>query len=317
MRIPLKSALAAFALILFARAVAAQPKGREPNPMPQVAPTLDKVLMESFVNEPSPIPPGTAQITLRVTVKNVTNTGGAAGFVLNGLKLKIFRTNPQPDVLELETTVNNLGPGATQSFGAHVNIAPGVREYFARVDMDDTLHEPIIQRANNERRLKLTIPLVSRDQAAAPGSAPAKETQLLDYDKAKRSGAQFSISMEGRSLCGPSQTDVNDAWLSGRSGKPAAGVWFALSCTSVPTGGRTAADAFMNFHLKNGWKVKGYDVVGIHKEGGNADWQWNKTPSVNTDDPSGKIHMWADLNGSIELFVKVEIEGPAGTNPYQ
>ncbi len=267
MKVSVKSAFVAAGLILFSGAAAAQPKPRELQPkMPEVAPSLDKVQMESFVTEPATIPPGATQILLRVTVRNVTNAGGAAGFVLNGLKLKIFRTNPQPDVLELESMVNNLGPGTTQSFGARVNIAPGLREYFARVDTDDTLHEPIVQRANNERRLKLTIPLVTRDQAAAPGSAPQMETQLLDYDKAKRSGAQFANGGEGPTLCdGRTQMDVNDSNYLAAAGyfqKPPSGVFFQMDCEhSAGTGGRATPEAFTNFHLKHGWKVKSFDFA--------------------------------------------------------
>lgn len=154
MRMLVKPALAA-AAVLFAAAASAQPKEFKP-PSPQVAPALDKVAMTAFVCEPSPIPPGTTQVTLKVTIKNVT--GGLQGVTLSGLKIRVLRTNPQPDVLELETTVNNLAPGASQTIGAHVNVGPGAREYFARVDPDDVLHEPIVQRANNESRLKLKIP---------------------------------------------------------------------------------------------------------------------------------------------------------------
>jgi hypothetical protein len=151
----LKAALLAAVMAAVAGEAAAQIKEYNPK-TPQVAPALDKVAMTAFVCEPSPIPPGTAQVTLRVTIKNVT--GGLQGVTLSGLKLRLLRTAPQPDVLEMETMINNLAPGASQTVGAHVNVGPGLREYFARVDVDDTLHEPIVQRANNEKRLKLTIP---------------------------------------------------------------------------------------------------------------------------------------------------------------
>jgi hypothetical protein len=140
---------------LLAGAAAAQPKDYKPAG-PQVAPALDKIAMTEFSCDPSPIPPGTTQVTLWVTVKNLT--GGLQAVTINGPKLRILRTNPAPDVVELESTVVNLAPGATQRMGQKVNVAPGIREYFARVDVDDTLHEPIVQRANNESRLKLKIP---------------------------------------------------------------------------------------------------------------------------------------------------------------
>lgn len=155
MRMPLGSALVIAGLASVAGGASAQPREFKP-PAPQVAPALDRVAMTAFHCEPSPIPPGSTQVTLKVTIKNVT--GGLQGVTLSGLKIRVLRTNPQPDVLELETTVNNLAPGASQTVGAHVNVGPGVRDYFARVDPDDVLHEPLVQRANNESRLKLKIP---------------------------------------------------------------------------------------------------------------------------------------------------------------
>ncbi len=128
---------------------------------------LDKIVMESFVSEPAQIPPGATQVVLRATVKNVTNSNLAAGYVLNGLKLRIFRTQPTPEILEMETTINNLAAGATQSAGARVNVGPGVRKYRAVVDPDNTLHEPLQQSLNNERRIELTVPV-----EAPPGPGP-------------------------------------------------------------------------------------------------------------------------------------------------
>lgn len=296
-------------------AAAQKPGPREfKPPVHEIAPSVDKVTMETFVSEPSPVSPGATQVVLRVTVKNVTNTGGATGFVLNGLKLKIYRTNPQPDVLELETTVNNLAPGATQSFGARVNIAAGVREYFARVDTDNTLHEPIVQGANNEKRLKLTIPQASGQQAAAPGSAPAMEKKFLDYDLAKNAGAQFANSVEGpEGLCTGrvgqfGGAAVNDQWK---------GVLFKADCTQSPNGVRATPEAFMGFRLKNGWKVKEYAIFAVEKSRRGADWQWRQTPSKGTDNPSMRMHVFAQANTEVKVRVRVEIEGPAGTNPYQ
>ena len=312
MRMPLKSALFVVGLASVAGMASAQPKEFKP-PVPQVAPALDKVAMTGFVCEPSPIPPGTTQVTLKVTIKNVT--GGLQGVTLSGLKIRVLRTNPQPDVLELETTVNNLAPGASQTVGARVNVGPGVRDYFARVDPDDTLHEPIVQRANNESRLKLTIPQVSRDQAPPPGSTPPKETQLLDYDKAKRNGAQFSAGLEGNTPCIPvgvfDQTQDPDYTLH----RPALGILFVADCKNFPFGARATPEAFTGFRLKNGWRVKSFLVVDQNVNGGN--WEWRKTPSNGTDDPSMRLHIWADGLGWSLALVKVEIEGPAGTNPYQ
>ncbi len=314
MRMTPKAILLLVALALCAGAASAQPKdykgpGRE---LPQ---SFDKVEMTGFVCEPSPIPAGTAQVTLKITVKNVTNGGGAAGFVLNGQKIRMLRTNPQPDVLELETSIVNLAPGASQTVGARVNVAPGVREYFARVDPDDTLHEPFAQRFNNEKRLKLTIPQALGQREPAPGSAPQMETQLLDYDKAKRSGAQFPGGIEGNTPCSPVGVFDQRKYPDYTLNRPPLGILFVVDCGLVPFGGRATPEAFAGYRLKNGWKVKSFDVVDTNPNAGN--WEWRKTPAKGSDDPSMSMHVWAEGGGWVLALVKVEIEGPAGTNPYQ
>lgn len=295
---------------LLAGAASAQPKDYRPAG-PQAAPALDKIAMTEFVSDPSPVPPGTSQVMLWVTVKNLTS--GPQAVTINGPKLRILRTTPAPDALELETTVVNLAPGATQRVGQKVNVGPGTREYFARVDVDDTLHEPIVQRANNEKRLKLTIPQASGQQAPPPGSAPPTETKLLEYQAAKAAGAQFSNGLEGtQGAC----VDVGqfDSKPMVESHTPT--VVFMADCRIVPNGVRATPEAFTGFRLKNGWKVKDFAVVqDFH--GASSDWQWRKTPSKGTDDPSMKMHVYAGPNVYVKVHVQVTIEGPAGTNPYQ
>jgi hypothetical protein len=313
MRTPMKSLPAIVGAVLLAGVAAAQPKDYKP-PVKDVPPALDKIAMTDFVCDPSPIPPGTAQVRLTVTVKNLTS--GPQSVTINGPKLRILRTlqqSTQGDVLELETTVVNLAPGATQSASQKVNVAPGVREYFARVDVDDTLHEPIVQRANNEKRLRLTIPQASGQQAPPPGAAPQLETQALDYQKAKNAGAQFSNGIEGQQGGCVKVGQLNSvSWVNDHT----AGVVFIADCSLVANGVRATPEAFTGFRLKNGWKVRDYSI-GENIHGGNADWQWRQVPAKGTDDPSMRMHVWASANGRAMVHVKVTIEGPAGTNPYQ
>ncbi len=313
MRSITKTAASLASLALVAGVASAQPKDYVPKNS-QLQSSLDKVEMTGFVCEPSPIPPGTAQVTLKITVKNVSNGGGAAGFVLNGQKIRLLRTSPSPDVLELETTIVNLAPGVSQTVGARVNVAPGVREYFARVDPDDTLHEPFAQRVNNEKRLKLTIPQAMGQREPAPGAAPQMETQLLDYQKAKNAGAQFSNGVEGtQGGCGRvGQYDSAAGWSINRS----PGVVFLADCRGTPNGVRATPEAFAGFHLKNGWKIKDYSI-GENLHGESSDWHWRQVPTKGTDDPSMRVHLWAGANAEVNVQVMVTIEGPAGTNPYQ
>ena len=305
MRMPMKSLPAIVGAVVLAGVAAAQPKDYKP-PVKDVPPALDKIAMTDFVCDPSPIPPGTTQVKLTVTVKNLTS--GPQAVTINGPKLRVLRTNPQPDVVELETAIVNLAPGATQSVSQKVNVGPGVREYFARVDVDDTLHEPIVQRANNEKRLKITIPQVSAQQAPAAPPPAQKETQILDYEKAHRAGAQFSDGVEGqRGGCGFSGQFANN--------RPDYSVLFWVRCLGSPNGVRLTPEVFTGWHLKNGWKVKSFDFRNVQKSAG--DWQWRQTPAIGSDDPSAKMHIWVEAMGEVSLSLVITIEGPAGTNPYQ
>ena len=87
-------------------------------------------------------------------------------------------------------------------------------------------------------------------------------------------------------------------------------------CSGV-NGARATPEAFTGFHLKNEWKVKDWAIGQSHSED-KAGWEWRKTPLKGTDDPSMRMHVWASP-GSFDAYaqVKVTIEGPAGTNPYQ
>jgi len=291
--------------VLGAGVASAQPKDFKP-PTKQLPPALDRIEMTEFLCDPATIPPNATQVTLKVTVKNLTS--GPQAETLNGLKLRILRTTPQPDVVELETNVVNLAAGATQSVSQKVNVAPGTRAYFARVDVDDVLHEPFVQRANNEKRLTITIASASRDQAAAPGSSPQLVTQVLDYEKAHQAGAVFTDGVEGqKGGCGFSGQFANTG--------PDYSVLFWARCLFSLNGVRLTPEAFTGWHLKNGWKVKRFDFGKIEKSAG--DWQWRQTPAIGTDDPSAKLHIWVDAGGEVSLPLVITIEGPAGTNPYQ
>jgi hypothetical protein len=176
------------------------------------------------------------------------------------------------------------------------------------VDVDDTLHEPLVQRANNEKRLRITIPQVSAQQAPAAPPPAQKETQILDYEKAHRAGAQFSDGVEGqRGGCGFSGQFANN--------RPDYSVLFWARCLGSPNGVRLNPEVFTGWRLKNGWKVKSFDFRSVEKSAG--DWQWRQTPAIGSDDPSAKMHIWVDALGEVSISLVITIEGPAGTNPYQ
>jgi hypothetical protein len=124
---------------------------------PVLSGPADVVAVESLVSDPAVIPRGARQVMLWLTVKNVSNVGGAAGVVVNGVTMGIYRTSPSPEVLEMGTTVVNLAPGQTQRVGQRVNIAPGERTYAGRVDAENALHETAAARLDNEKRLTIRI----------------------------------------------------------------------------------------------------------------------------------------------------------------
>jgi hypothetical protein len=132
------------------------PQERRPQPERYVA--VDQIAIESFTSDPATIPAGTTQVQIWVVVKNVTNAGGGPGHTLSGVVFRVLRKNPQPDVLELGSTIATLAPGETQRMGARVNVLPGTREYTAQVDWDNALHETALQQLDNSKKLVLTIP---------------------------------------------------------------------------------------------------------------------------------------------------------------
>jgi len=134
------------------------PPQQERRPQPERFLAVDRIAIQSFTSDPATIPAGTAQVTITVVVKNVTNAGGGPGSTLDGIAFRILRKVPTPDVLELGSTIRNLAPGATLSMGARINVAPGSREYLAQVDWDDTLHEAALHQVDNSKKLVLTIP---------------------------------------------------------------------------------------------------------------------------------------------------------------
>ncbi len=76
----------------------------------------------------------------------------------------------------------------------------------------------------------------------------------------------------------------------------------------------------MGFNLKNGWKVKSYEIAGPTRAGigAGSDWRWVSTPPpAGSTTPYVKWHLWANGGSSITVGIKIIIEGPEGTDPYQ
>jgi hypothetical protein len=158
------------------------------------------------------------------------------------------------------------------------------------------------------------VVLVSAATQGSGGAAPLV-TQMLDYQKAKAAGAQFANSPEG----GTEHCGVAQSPLSGGS------VQFSADCRASAVGIRATPEAFMNFQLRNGWKIKSIDTFEIEPlKKDHGDWQWRQRPSVGSDAPGLKMHIWAEgprpplgYSGWVYVGVRITIEGPQNTNPYE
>jgi len=200
---------------------------------------------------------------------------------------------------------------------------PGQRGFLGTADRENVLRESVQNRQNNYKDFPVNVPQMSADAAAPPGTAPPLTTLLLDFEKAKEAGAQFSHNVESGGPCPEIGVfDVNSSASAGigldDSRKPASGVLFSIVCQFIapsPVGARATPEAFTNFRLKNGWKVKDYDIVDQKKF--NGDWQWRQTPQKGTADPSMRMHLWVNPGGNAIAVVRIIIEGPVGTDPYK
>jgi hypothetical protein len=145
-------------------------------------------------------------------------------------------------------------------------------------------------------------------------AAPRLVTQDLDYNAAKVAGAQFSNNVEGLTMARVEQCDWNGGGCSGGSIGHQMGVTFGVIYTTLG-GGKGTPEAFSGFRLKNGWKVKSIEVKRA-PDNSSGDWRWDRRPTEGTDDPSMRVHIWANQFGSQRIGVRVVIEGAEGTSPY-
>jgi hypothetical protein len=184
---------------------------------------------------------------------------------------------------------------------------------------------------NSSQDVVINVVQTSADTTNGNGNPPPQlETQVLNYNKAHLAGARFSDGREGPGDCNRlGQFDPAIGYYDGGAdGTTSAGVdlgnqsvVFQFLCDGF-TGARANPEAFSNFTLKNGWKIKNTSdsvqtTVHFFSGIGHADWQWVTKPTRGSDNPYMKIHLVGDLQHAVTIYVKVIIEGPAGTDPYQ
>ena len=260
------------------------------------------------VNVIQGIAPISPQILYSFSVTSLTTDNQ---FPLVGRPLKVYMKvkNPGPNtVTSLPWKISNRGsvvgsgnmsisPGREREVSASFTpAAAGNLQIIGEADSDNALSEPASQRSDNKKELNV--------QAAQPATA------WVGYLKAKGAGAEFNNNVVS-GVC-PQLGVGSETQLHGDD----VDVLFRASCFGSPTGGHAQPEAFRNFKLKNGWKVKQAIGEVIQKEL-RAGWTWMIQPAAGSDDPFTKVDISANPNATIVVHLHIIIEGPENTNPYR
>lgn len=216
-------------------------------------------------------------------------------------------------------TVNNLTPGSTQTVTASWRAVAGAQAALGSVSppgVATTLNAA--PAAARVRDLVFTVPQVLASTAAPPG---APEVRLIEWDRVRVAGGNFA---DGRQ--GPCNTRLGPETAGPRAGEVIVeldcSVWQKLGSSPVITpngqGARMNPVFFDNFALKNGWRVKSFNVTKLDQNCPNASaWQVPASPPLSGTSPKVQLALWANVGCTLRLATRLEIEGPRGTNPYQ
>ena len=200
----------------------------------------------------------------------------------------------------------NVVPGAVFEVTASWRAVPGEQLFQGYVDASGKTFNNAAPVANRIANLPLTIAQVS---ASTQGAAPAMETQVLHFQKAKLAGAMSVNTLLPGAPTGCLSFGVSEVGSVSWSDSKRGSVMFSVGCLSAAA---ATGEAFKNFRLKNGWKIKSVDLVEAGLYG--ADWQYRLKPQKLSNDP----HIIVEITGfgpQAAIF-RIEIEGPAGTSPY-
>lgn len=288
-------------------AVHGQPRkkgGGEPQKInPPVRCTMDeKVAVSGFTVDPMRTLPR-RRVTATMTIMNRC----ASGTVDLNVPWKIYLDN-----VVIKTGTATVAAGKFVTVTAQwIAAGIGSHNFYGGIDPNNSLGDRTRYYSTLPDVVVTVIQGSADSSGSSNGQSPQLETQRLDYQKAKNAGAQFADSPDGPTgLCQYGQRD-----LAQQLSLEGAGVRFFVNCGGILNGARATPEAFMNFTLKNGWKIKSIDTS---EEGGKtlADWNWTTRPVEGSNNPYMKMHLWSNPGGSVWVQVKVTIEGPAGTDPY-
>lgn len=249
----------------------------------------DKLQLMGFTVTPGN-PLVNQNVTIRITLRN-----SCTGTSLN-IPYKI--TNYTTTVASGTKSVPANG---TTNVDVVWKATAGNHVFDALLDETNTLNESSTNRVNN-----------GASDGIALSVAPFV-TMTLDAQAASSAGAHHAHAFKS-SVCDMASRmgSIMIQFVANYVGLPASKfrVRGPVICTMV-----TEGEAFGNLQLKNGWRVK--SASGNH-EGSGANWQWITQPSAGSTNPFAKIRITSNP-GAVDYTVnlKIEIEGPQGTNPYQ
>ncbi len=203
----------------------------------------------------------------------------------------------------------NVVPGAVFEVTASWRAVPGQQLVAGYVDPTGKTFNNAAPVALRIRNLPLTIAQMSastQGAAPAPGNAPQMETQVLHFNKARDAGATSNNTL----VTFPSaciSPGVDEGQSGNASDSNQASVVVNLQCAGCTT---ITGEAFANFKLKNGWKIK---TVPPSPNNAFVPWKFKLRPQSGTNDPRMIVEM---TGNSGEARIRIDIEGPAGTSPY-
>lgn len=290
--------------LLLAQSLAAQPQRAVTASKPPTA-TLQHVV-EAADLQMSPVSATEGQpVRFRMKVKNT----GATIAPMVPWRLEV-------DGQEIGGAVlRDLKAGESREFTKDWTARPGARVIRFSIDPNGTASVWGAPAAQRIRQISTSV-----------AALPATEVRLIDWDAAKAVGMTYSDGLQRPTDCSAYVQPIPNATYQARTPINAdvdfsrhVG-WIHVGLACLYTGGRMNAVVFDNLQLRNGWKVKQVTLQVLSQSRGqpSADWQYTSPPpSPGSDRPRVAIGIWGNATSLMFLVLKVEIEGPRGTDPYR
>ncbi len=262
-----------------------RPSGSVVRSGPPACSAQDKVEVASFTLNPA-APAIGQSVTVRLKIRSKCPAGTADLRVPWEIRKNSTR---------LSSGTETLAPGVAKDVTTNWTAVAGTNNFHGSVTITDG--------GNNNTSNDVTVNL-----------SPPLVTRALNHVSAKNAGANFSANNIDKTPC----------ILHSNGGQ--AGSYFgdevinsSVDCVTLLVGGKLEVEGYSGFTLKNGWRVKSYELIrgtNDFAEGPGRGWSWLSATPTGTN-PYYKIRLWADGHRGIEIGLKIFIEGPEGTNPYQ